>query len=214
MTCMHKLNISPKGALKVDLHELFLKQEGYDLSLYKTEGKKPAARPYRFWTKDIFHEEWLEDLQSKIPYKLNKWSIIFFRSAEKERTFAGHIDLCDLDPGEGDLNDMVPFDTPRCLFHFALNFTMSENDTTEMIWFDRVRGETDFNNPRSAEFVPYEDLEEIERGVIGNENLVLVRTDKFHDVDHKGQDRWCVSIRCEPDVPWDEAEDKFNELFI
>lgn len=214
MTCMHKLNISPKGALKVDLTELFLKQEGYDLSLYRSEGKKPAARPYRFWTKDIFHEEWLEDLQSKIPYKLNKWSIIFFRSAEKERTFAGHIDLCDLDPGERDLNDMVPFDTPRCLFHFALNFTMTENDTTEMIWFDRVRGETNFDDPRSAEFVPYEDLEEIERGVIGNEHLVLVRTDKFHDVDHKSQDRWCVSIRCEPDVPWHEAEEKFSELFI
>lgn len=214
MTCYHRLNISPKGALKVDLRELFLKQQGYDISNYEAEGITLAARPYRFWTEDLFDEQWLNELKSKLPVPLIKWSIVFYRSAEKERTMAGHVDLCDLDPGDRDLNDRVPLDTPRCMFNFALNFTLTDNDTTEMIWFDRVNGQLDFNDPRTAEFVPYEDLKEIQRGHIGSDHLVLVRTDKYHDVDHKSQDRWCVSLRCEPDIPWEEAEKLFAPLFL
>lgn len=214
MTCMHRLDLSPKGALKVDLRDLFLQQQGYDMSSYINEGQKPASRPYRFWNEQLFDEAWLEDLKSKLPIPLIKWSIVFFRSADKERTMAGHVDFADVDPGERDLNDMVPYDAPRNMFHFALNFTLTENDSTEMIWFDRVKGKLDLNDPRSGEYVPYDCLQEIERGVIGSENLVMVRTDKYHDVDHKKQDRWCVSLRCQPDIPWDEAVKKFEGLIL
>ena len=58
-------------------------------------------------------------------------------------------------------------------------------------------------------------LDEIGRAKMNRENLTLVNTCEFHDIDnHGGKRRWCVSLRSNmPYETWEQAVEAFRPLF-
>lgn len=203
MQFAHKLDISTKNALKVNLDEFFASNKEYDMQRYAEQGI--AALPFHMWmnkSNEILNEEWLEYVKSKLPPELEMRDFSMFFYREGDVRFNAHIDV-------------APYDPPMiCVF--ALNFTIIPDDPTEMIWYERVSGPA--FDPRVAETyaaVPLTDMKEIYRSKIGSENLVMVNTSNYHDVDNKGLPRWCVSLRTNmPYKTWEEAVDAFKPLII
>lgn len=203
MKFAHKLDITTEGALKVDLDAFFAKNKEYDMQRFAEQGV--TSIPFHMWmnpSNEIFNEEWLEYLKSKLPseLELRDFSMFFYREGKIQ--FNAHIDV-------------APYDPPMiCVF--ALNFTIIPDDPTEMVWYKRVSGEA-FDPTKMSTYanVPISDMQEIGRHIIGEKNVSLVNTSQYHDVDNKGLPRWCVSLRTNmPYSSWTEAEEAFKHLFV
>lgn len=200
MTLAYKLNIKTDGALKVDLPTYYAAQKTYDLDEYKQNGSTIPFQVFQTKTSEIFNQEWLDEVQSKIPTQLQDWCMVFHRAAGPMYQRA-HVDV-------------APYNPPKA-FYSGLNFTLTDNDTTEMVWYKRIDGvDVDYNDMKSYINVEYDSLEEIERAVVGKENLVLVNTSNLHDVDNKEQERWCISLRTAMDHDsWEETVEAYKNLF-
>lgn len=204
----YTLNITTQGALKVDLAERFLEKENFDTSKYEDKiGRKSSMNIWIAQNADIFHEDWLMYVQARIPVKLIGWSAIFYRAANSDRVPSAHIDVFDHVPC-GD------YKLPRIVAH-ALNFAPIQAPDAEMIWFERLSDGEDISNISTYVNIPYDQLREIERAVISSENLTLTSTMDYHDVDNKGQDRWCVSLRTEPFYDtWEESVQAYRNYLL
>lgn len=202
MTHAHKLDITTDGALKVNLPEYYASQETYDLGTYKQNGSTIPFQVYQTPTSELFNQEWLDYVQSKIPAKLQPWCMVFRRD-EGPMYQRAHIDV-------------APYEDGPAAFHSGLNFTLLEDDDTEMVWYDRVDGiEFDMNDMQTYINVSYDSLKEKERAVIGKDNLVLVNTSTYHDVDNKEKERWCVSLRTSMDYDsWDDTVKAYQDLIV
>lgn len=200
MSYSYKLGISTEGALKADLPKYYESQTSYDLDQYKQNGSTIPFQVFQTPTSELFNQEWLDAVQEKIPAKLQPWCMVFHR-AEGPMYKRAHVDV-------------APYDPPAA-FHSGLNFTLTENDTTEMVWYDRTDGtEFDITDMKTYINVEYDSLTEKERAVIGSENLVLVNTSTYHDVDNKEQERWCVSLRTDMDFDsWEDTVEAYRGLF-
>lgn len=199
----HKLNISTEGALKVNLDEFFAKHKEYDMQRFADQGV--TSIPFHMWmnpSADIFNQEWIEYVKTKLPPELELRDFTMFFYREGTIQFNAHIDV-------------APYDPPMiCIF--ALNFTLIPDDPTEMVWYKRVNGEP-FDPTKMSTYsnVPISDMEEVSRHIIGEKFVSLTNTCEYHDVDNKGLPRWCISLRTNmPYSSWEEAEKAFEPLFI
>lgn len=200
--------IHTTGALKVDLAEHFSKQDNFNASKYEDViGRKPSMKIWGTQNSEIFHEDWLTYVQARIPVKLIGWSAVFFRPAHDERIPAAHIDVFDHVPC-GD------YKLPRIVAH-ALNFAPAQASDAEMIWFERLTEGENLNDISTYVNIPYDQLREVERAVISSEYLTLISTSEYHDVDNKGKDRWCISLRTEPFYDtWEESVEAYSKLIV
>lgn len=195
----YELNVSTKDALKVNLAELV---EQYDLDQWN--GTNDKVIPFQVWQKqnnDIFDRDWLDELSWSIythtNFRLAEWSMIFHRTAGPPFRHA-HVDV-------------APYSPPMA-FVFGLNFTVKEDDA-EMIWYE---DSYDINDVQSYINVPTDTLKEIDRFHVGASSLSLINTNRFHDVDNKGKERWCISMRTKTEeiVSWNDVVDRFKGLIV
>jgi hypothetical protein len=144
--------------------------------------------------------DWIDYVQSMIPSKLVPWIPVFCRAANFNYNKNVHRDFVPM-PG-------LPAIT------YGLNFTTIPGDTTEMTWYeqnDNLIEKMLANKNRLNK----DELNEIGRGVIGEKNLCLIRTDVIHDVDQKKQRRWAFSLRTQDCMePWDQIVKKYEHMFV
>lgn len=204
-----RLDVKTENALSIDVPKFcHTNTERADIYL---PGKGGI---WTFGKNEIFNKDWIAYVQNTIPYIEITGALVFWRSAGYQHP-AAHLDVApksspsarDIeyeDNGFHTMNssnsmDQSDFYPVVC----AYNWTLDPQDDSAMTWYKPLQenfSQKDielkkFTNAVHYDDVPLDKLEETERCTVGNNRLVMVRTNTLHNV-HMGQrERWSISAR-------------------
>lgn len=201
----YRLNIKTHGALSIDVPQFcHANPERADIYLPGNGGI------WTFGKDEIFNQAWIDYVQATIPYIEITGALVFWRAPGYQHP-AAHIDVApksspsarDIEyEGNGfhsmnssmsmEKNDFYPVVS-------AYNFTLDPQDDSEMTWFEpKEHVDTElkkFTNAVHYDDVPLEKLTEVESVTVGSEELVMVRTNRLHNVRMGARERWAISAR-------------------
>lgn len=186
MNPAYQLSISTANALQVDLRDYMERTRQVSVGVGGSDIFNQESK-YHSWyieieeIKTVFNPEWIEYVQTSIPGFYISWGCIIYRKAKYDyhTESAAHIDC---NPQK------------QKYFYYGLNFTIDQDDS-EMVWYEKIDGNIDFNDRSTYFDIPADKLKEIYRFNVRNDCLSLVNTSVIHDVDNKGKDRWAISLR-------------------
>jgi hypothetical protein len=101
----------------------------------------------------------------------------------------------------------------------AYNFTLDPEDDSEMTWFEpKERVDTElkkFTNAVHYDDVPLEKLNEVDSVRVGSKDLVMVRTNRLHNVRMGQRERWAISARAVMGwSSWEEAVETLKDYIV
>lgn len=183
------LNISTKFAHKVNVKEYCEKSAA--CVLYS------GYRMYTLKNSEIYFQDWLDEVNSKLPSPLTEHSFMFVRIANSESSV--HMD----------------FYPPLRNFIYGLNYVVDACDSSRMIWYEHIDGSA------ARLKYPLKPIGEVESVSVPSDNLLLVDTTNYHGIHVGDKDRWCMSLRTEestydPENPlsWADILQKYQEIAI
>ena len=195
----YQLDISTQDAVRSD----------FDFCGLTASLNNSAIGIWMFYHEDlsqIFCTEWLSYMHDKgLPVGT---CLLFYRSPWYQHQEI-HVDIANA-TGEPS--------------HYAINWTLNDNDDSEMIWYSypndaesskaRTPADTPYLGWPTSEFTG----KEICRHVLGTQ-ATLVNTSMPHNVYNRGHERWCVSVRFQRRAfdnagdSWIKAVDFFRPYF-
>lgn len=215
-----KLNVSTKNALSIDVPGFcHSNTQRADIYLPGNGGI------WTFGKHEIFNESWIKYVQDTIPYIEITGALVFWRAPGYQHP-AAHIDVApksspsarDIEYEDNgfhstnssasmDQNDFYPVVS-------AYNFTLDPQDDSAMTWYEpKQHVDTElkkFTNAVHYDDVPLEKLTEVDSVCVGSENLVMVRTNRLHNVRMGQRERWSISARAV--MGWSSWEEAVHTL--
>jgi hypothetical protein len=200
----------PWQVLNIDISKAIRSDFNFDNLLAHSKFVDEPAALWNFADEkltELFDSTWLSHFDH-LGFKIRN-ALLFYRTANYVHPVA-HIDY---------VGNQHP--VPAI---YALNFVVSPNDDSSMVWFQPVNKsgsigtDANFDNPQNHyEFWPIDQLTgcEIARRCIGNQ-LTLVNTGTIHNIFMGNQPRWAVSIRLTRNDQinsWEDAVNVFSPWF-
>jgi hypothetical protein len=221
----YRLDINTKDALGIDV-----KKHCFDNTDRADVFIEGHGGIWTFGKDEIFKQSWIDYVQETCPYLEVTGALIFWRAPGYQHAGA-HIDVAPnsspsrvegIDYENGfhatnssdsmDANDFYPVVS-------SYNWILNSDDDSAMTWYEPLPNANielkKFTDAVHYDEVPIVDCKEIDRCTIGNDKLVMVRTNVLHNVDMGQQERWAISARCVMGWSnWQEAVETLKEYIV
>jgi len=225
MKSWHRLNVSTEGALKIDVPSFCHSNvDRSDIYLPSNGGI------WTFGKDEIFNQSWIEYVQETIPYIEITGALVFWRAPGYQHP-AAHIDVApksspsarDIEYEDNGFHATNSSDSMDKQDFYpvvsAYNFTLDPQDDSEMTWFEpKERVDTElkkFTNAVHYDDVPLEKLNEVDSVRVGSKDLVMVRTNRLHNVRMGQRERWAISARAVMGwSSWEEAVETLRDYIV
>lgn len=216
----YKLGIKTQGALSIDVPQ-FCHNNTQRADIYLPGN----GGIWTFGKDEIFNQAWVDYVQETIPYIEITGALVFWRAPGYQHP-AAHIDVAprsspsarDIeyeDNGFHAMNSSESMD--KSDFYpvvSAYNFTLDPLDDSEMTWYEpkeKISTELKkFTNAVHYDDVPLDKLNEVDNVRVGSEDLVMVRTNRLHNVHMGARERWAISARAV--MGWRDWEEAVTTL--
>ena len=224
----YKLDISTQGALSIDVPSFcHANTDRADIYMPGNGGI------WTFGKNEIFNDLWVQKVQATIPYIEITGALVFWRAPGYQHP-AAHIDVApksspsvrDIEYEDNGFHATNSSDSmdQRDFYPVvsAYNFTLDTQDDSAMTWYEPKPEfeDTDvelkkFTNAVHYDDVPLDRLQEVDRVCVGNDRLVMVRTNLLHNVEMGNRERWSISARAVMGwSSWQEAVETLEPWII
>tara|TARA_B110000503_G_scaffold121966_1_gene186064 strand:+ start:2450 stop:3130 length:681 start_codon:yes stop_codon:yes gene_type:complete len=202
----YRLNIPINNAIKIDVkQECFNNTNRADVFIPEHGGI------WTFGKDEIFNQVWIEEVKQRCPYLEVTGALVFWRAPGYQHAGA-HIDVApnnspsrvngiEYENGFHATNSSDSMDAKD--FYpvvSSYNWILNDNDDSAMTWHTPLPNANielkKFTDAVHYDEVPIVDCKEIDRCTVGNNSLVMVRTNVLHNVEMGDQERWAISARC------------------
>lgn len=225
----HRLNVSTENALKIDVPSFC--HSNVDRSDIYLPGDGGI---WTFGKDEIFNQEWIDYVQKTIPYIEITGALVFWRAPGYQHP-AAHIDVAprsspsarDIEYEDNgfhatnssesmDKSDFYPVVS-------AYNFTLDPEDDSEMTWYKPKEWTNTYDYAELKKFtnavhyddVPLDKLREVDSVRVGSKDLVMVRTNRLHNVRMGQRERWAISARAVMGwANWEEAVETLKDYIV
>lgn len=221
----YRLNVRTEGALKIDVPSFC--HSNVDRSDIYLPGDGGI---WTFGNDEIFNQSWIDYVQETIPYIEITGALVFWRAPGYQHP-AAHIDVApksspsarDIEYEDNGFHATNSSDSMDKQDFYpvvsAYNFTLDPEDDSEMTWFEpKEQVDTElkkFTNAVHYDDVPLEKLNEVDSVRVGSKDLVMVRTNRLHNVRMGQRERWAISARAVMGwSSWEEAVETLKDYIV
>ena len=221
----YRLSVPTDDALKIDVKKQCLENSSRADVFIPNHGGI-----WTFGKDEIFNQSWVDQVKTQCPYLEVTGALVFWRAPGYQHAGA-HIDVApnsspsrvegiDYENGFHATNSSESMEASD--FYpvvSSYNWVLDDNDDSAMTWYEPLPSASielkKFTDAVHYDEVPVSDCREIDRCTIGNNGIVMVRTNVLHNVEMGNQERWAISARCIMGwSSWAEAVDALDQWIV